>query len=138
FGQEAAESGAWRAREKRCRRVAFQPRCGVSRPHSRSRDHAVRRTRHHGWPCQEGADGELQLRPPGLPNSAPAERPHRRRGARRVEGFSVSGPERPRELALGIRTGIALALTSAIGCTAFVWPLLIGRGSVLAQNAAAP
>lgn len=50
----------------------------------------------------------------------------------------MSGPERPRELALGIRTGIALALTSAIGCTAFVWPLLIGRGSVLAQNAAAP
>ncbi len=41
-------------------------------------------------------------------------------------------------LPLGIRTGIALALTSVIGLFAFTWPLVIGGGSILAHNAAAP
>lgn len=45
---------------------------------------------------------------------------------------------RARALPLGIRTGVALALTSVVGIIAFTWPLLIGGGSVLAQNAAAP
>lgn len=44
-----------------------------------------------------------------------------------------------RALPLGIRTGIALALTSVVGLIAFTWPLLVGGGgSVLAQNTAAP
>lgn len=59
-----------------------------------------------------------------------------------------------RALPLGIRTGIALALTSVVGLLAFTWPLLssVGDGSsgaagsspagssssILAQNAAAP
>jgi energy-coupling factor transport system substrate-specific component len=43
-----------------------------------------------------------------------------------------------RALPLGIRTGVALALTSVIGLFAFLWPLIIGGGSILAHNAAAP
>ena len=43
-----------------------------------------------------------------------------------------------RAVPLGIRTGMALALTSAVGIMAFVWPLLVGGGSILAQNASAP
>lgn len=43
-----------------------------------------------------------------------------------------------RALPLGVRTGFALALTSAVGVLAFVWPLLVGGGSVLAYNASAP
>lgn len=43
-----------------------------------------------------------------------------------------------RALPLGIRTGIALALTSIVGLIAFVWPLLAGNGAALAQNTAAP
>lgn len=43
-----------------------------------------------------------------------------------------------RALPLGIRTGIALALTSIVGLFAFLWPLMIGGGSILAHNAAAP
>lgn len=43
-----------------------------------------------------------------------------------------------RGLPLGIRTGVALALTSVIGLFAFLWPLIIGSGSILAHNAAAP
>lgn len=41
-------------------------------------------------------------------------------------------------LPLGIRTGLALALASVVGVFAFLWPLIIGGGSVLAHNAAAP
>ncbi len=41
-------------------------------------------------------------------------------------------------LPLGFRTGIALALTSVIGLFAFLWPIIIGSGSILAHNAAAP
>lgn len=43
-----------------------------------------------------------------------------------------------RAIPLGIRTGIALTLTSVIGFFAFLWPLIIGGGSILAHNAAAP
>lgn len=43
-----------------------------------------------------------------------------------------------RALPLGMRTGVALALTSIVGVMAFVWPLMVGGGSILAQNAAAP
>ncbi|MBN9151736.1 MAG: ECF transporter S component [Micrococcales bacterium] len=43
-----------------------------------------------------------------------------------------------RALPLGVRTGIALALVSLVGAMAFAWPLLVGGGSVPAQNAAAP
>ncbi len=43
-----------------------------------------------------------------------------------------------RAVPLGVRTGIALALVSLVGAMAFAWPLLVGGGSVLAQNAAAP
>lgn len=53
-----------------------------------------------------------------------------------VEGRSW--PAAVRAVPLGIRTGIALALTSLVGLMAFVWPLLVGGGSVLAHNASAP
>ncbi len=45
---------------------------------------------------------------------------------------------RVRAVPLGIRTTIALALTSIVGIAAFTWPLVVGSGSLLAQNAAAP
>ncbi|MEO6942127.1 MAG: ECF transporter S component [Terrimesophilobacter sp.] len=50
----------------------------------------------------------------------------------------VTTPTIEGTLRLGKRTGVALALTSLVGLIAFTWPLLIGRGSILAQNAAAP
>ena len=45
---------------------------------------------------------------------------------------------RLRAVPLGIRTSVALTLTSVVGVAAFAWPLLVGHGSVLAHNAAAP
>ena len=55
-----------------------------------------------------------------------------RAGAAPAAAFAV------RALPLGIRTGFTLALTSVIGLFAFTWPLIIGGGSILAQNATAP
>lgn len=49
-----------------------------------------------------------------------------------------SWPVAVRSVPLGIRTGLALALTSLVGLMAFMWPLLLGGGSVLAHNASAP
>ncbi len=43
-----------------------------------------------------------------------------------------------RAVPLGKRTVLALVLASVMGVLAFTWPLLIGRGSLLEQNAAAP
>ncbi len=43
-----------------------------------------------------------------------------------------------RAVPLGWRTGFALVLASAMGLLAFTWPLVIGAGSILEQNAAAP
>lgn len=45
---------------------------------------------------------------------------------------------RGRAIPLGVRTGFALVLASAMGVLAFTWPLVIGTGSILEQNAAAP
>ena len=46
--------------------------------------------------------------------------------------------ETARAVPLGKRTGVALVLASVMGMLAFTWPLFIGRGSILEQNAAAP
>ncbi len=54
--------------------------------------------------------------------------------ARKVRAQDVA----TRALPLGIRTSVALTLTSLIGLFAFTWPLIIGGGSILAHNAAAP
>ncbi|HET8896272.1 MAG TPA: ECF transporter S component [Protaetiibacter sp.] len=43
-----------------------------------------------------------------------------------------------RSIPLGARTSIALATTSVVGALSFIWPLVVGQNSILAQNAAAP
>ena len=43
-----------------------------------------------------------------------------------------------RAVPLGVRTVLALMLASCIGVLAFMWPLLVGGGSILEQNAGAP
>ena len=52
--------------------------------------------------------------------------------------LTPASPSRLRALPLGIRSSVALALTSIVGVAAFTWPLLVGNGSMLARNAAAP
>ena len=55
-----------------------------------------------------------------------------------IEATTRSRLAAVRAVPLGIRTGIALAFTSAVGVMAFIWPLIVGGGSILAYNASAP